>query len=196
MCVASHLNASCVSPCEKKREQLRWLLPQRASLRTSLIHVIPTRENKQLRKLDTPCSFSTSPRGPFKNRVCHVRRFGPHVASRQLRKLGTPCALLYVPISTRHVRHFGPHEGHHSTPRGKELERFPLCASARTPMIHVYSRVERTWSSTRCTQPNAQAPVVDAGEGKHAALARAHSQSVRHTPLSLLLLARRYNKVR
>ena len=42
----------------------------------------------------------------------------------------------------RHVRRFGPH----STPRGKTLERFPRCALVRTPITHVCSQVEKTWS--------------------------------------------------
>ena len=61
LCVASHQIAPWVSICEKRREQLRQLLSHCASLRTSLSMYVSTRENEQLRKLDTPCAFLSVP---------------------------------------------------------------------------------------------------------------------------------------
>ena len=66
---------------------------------------------------------------------------------------GTPCGpSQQLHSSTHNVRHFGPHVGNHSTPRGKKLERIPHCASLRTPMIHVYSQVDMVFNALRAAR--------------------------------------------
>ena len=104
--------------------------------------------SRQLRKLDAPCASLPSSCGP----------------SRQLRKLDAPCASLHVPMgpfqqhnsSSRHVPRFGPHEGHHGTPKRKKHQRFPDCASFRTPVIHVYSQVKEHVLQRAARRPNAR----------------------------------------
>ena len=96
LCVASHLIASCVSPCDMKREQIRQLLPHCASLRTSLIHVFPVRESKQLRKLVTPCAFFSRhhvghPKAEYAMGVALDRMWATTMAS-QAEYAKTPCA--------------------------------------------------------------------------------------------------------
>ena len=109
-----------------------------------------------------------------------MRLFSPHVGHHgKLRELDTPCASLQSSTWAFTT----------ASPRGKKRELIPHCASVRTPMIHVYSQVERTWSSTRCTHPECEqeetawAAVVNAGGGvRLAAPAGALSQHRGPTP--------------